>query len=91
MNKRQLAAAMADYADIPKSVAERALGAFCHTIAETLPTGEPVVIKDFGTFDTVARKERVGRNPQTGEEITIPASNKVTFKAGKYLKGAVNQ
>ena len=59
-------------------------------VTDLLADGERVQIANFGTFSVSARPERQGRNPQTGEAITIAASNVVRFKAGKALKDAVN-
>lgn len=64
--------------------------AFVATLTEGLLEGEGVQLAGFGTFLIRERAERTGRNPQTGEEITIPASKQVTFKAAKALKDAVN-
>ena len=59
-------------------------------ITDTLAGGERVQIAGFGTFNISERAERQGRNPQTGEAMTIPASKGVRFKAGKNLKDSVN-
>jgi nucleoid DNA-binding protein len=55
-------------------------------IAGTLKNGEPIAISGFGSFKTVKRAARKGRNPQTGQEIKIPASTTVKFTPGKALK-----
>ena len=60
------------------------------TIKNTLASGEKVAIAGFGSFDVVERAERQGRNPKTGETITIPASKSPKFKAGKAFKDVVN-
>ncbi len=73
-----------------KKQSGEALDAFVGFITDTLQSGEKVQIPGFGTFQISDRKERQGRNPQTGEAITIPASKGVSFKAGKALKDAVN-
>ena len=72
-----------------KAATEVLEGIFAH-IQESLADGERVQIPGFGTFMVSARKEREGRNPRTGETMTIPASNSVRFKPGKALKDAVN-
>jgi DNA-binding protein HU-beta len=59
-------------------------------VTDLLADGDRVQIANFGTFSVSARPARQGRNPQTGEAITIAASNVVRFKAGKALKDAVN-
>jgi DNA-binding protein HU-beta len=89
MNKTELIAAMAEKAEISKKDAEKALTAFTNIIADTLVDGDKVAITGFGTFEVVERAERQGRNPATGEAITIAASKSPKFKAGKALKEAV--
>ncbi|WP_304634039.1 HU family DNA-binding protein [Pseudoalteromonas sp.] len=91
MNKAQLVNAIAAEADITKASAERALDAFTNAVSNSLTKGEDVTILGFGSFTTQERKERKGRNPQTGEAITIAAATLPKFKAGKALKDAVNQ
>lgn len=59
-------------------------------VSDALTSGDRVQLVGFGTFETVERVERKGHNPKTKEEITIPASTSVKFKAGKALKDAVN-
>ena len=59
-------------------------------IKETLEAGEKVKISGFGNFVVRGKNARKGRNPQTGEEIDIPASKAPKFRAGKQLKEAVN-
>lgn len=89
MNKTELIAAMAEKAEISKKDAEKALTAFTNIVADTLVDGDKVSITGFGTFEVVERAERQGRNPATGEAITIAASKSPKFKAGKALKEAV--
>ena len=90
MNKSDLITAIADSADISKAAAGRALDAVTDTIQEQLKNGEDVTLVGFGTFSVKDRAAREGRNPQTGETITIAASKVPGFKAGKALKDAVN-
>jgi len=59
------------------------------TISHTLAKGEKIQLVGFGTFEIRERAERTGRNPQTGEEMTIPATKIPAFKPGKELKEAV--
>lgn len=73
-----------------KSKAEEALEAVLSTIKEALAAGDSVTFTGFGTFKVMDRPERKGRNPRSGEEITIPASKVVKFTPGKILKDAVN-
>ncbi len=91
MNKSELVAYIAEQADLKKTEASRALEAFLDGVSVTLKKGGKVQIIGFGTFDVKQRKETKGRNPQTGAEITIPASMQVKFKVGKALKEAVNK
>lgn len=89
MNKTELASAVAKSIHVTKKVAEEAIDAVFETITDTLAKGEKVRISGFGVFETVERAARKGRNPQTGEEIDIPATVTPKFKAGKSLKEAV--
>lgn len=89
MNKTELITAMAEKAEISKKDAEKALTAFINVVADTLVDGDKISITGFGTFEVVERAERQGRNPATGETITIAASKSPKFKAGKALKDAV--
>jgi DNA-binding protein HU-beta len=90
MNKADLAARIADSTGLPKSTAEVAVGTLFSALTDALASGETVAIAGFGNFTVKARDARKGRNPQTGAEIDIPASNVPGFKAGKALKDAVN-
>ena len=74
-----------------KKDAEAALKAFTDVIAEELKKGEKIQLVGFGTFEVSERAARTGRNPQTGEEMTIPASKAPKFKAGKALKDLMNE
>jgi len=90
MNKSELIDVMAQHANLSKAEAGRALGALVKTIETSLKAGEPIALLGFGTFEVKARAERAGRNPQTGQAITIAAAKIPAFKAGKTLKDAVN-
>ena len=90
MNKAELVAAMAEKAELSKKDAEAALKAFTDVVAEELKKGEKIQLVGFGTFETSERAAREGRNPQTGETMTIEASKSPKFKAGKALKDVVN-
>ena len=89
MNKTELIAAVADKAGLSKKDAEKALKAFTDAVTEELKKGEKVQIVGFGTFEVSERAAREGRNPQTGESMTIAASKSPKFKAGKALKDAI--
>ena len=90
MNKQQLVEAMASKSELTKVDAEKALKAFIDTVTEELKNGGKVQLVGFGTFEVGERAERQGRNPKTGEAITIPASKSPKFKAGRSLKDIVN-
>ena len=90
MNKSELIAAIAEHANLTKTDANRALDGLLKTIETTLASGDSVALVGFGSFEVKARAERKGRNPQTGEEITIAAAKIPSFKLGKGLKYAVN-
>jgi len=90
MNKTELVAVVANRAGVTQKVAEEVLGAFTDTIAETLGRREEkVVVTGFGTFEVRHRVQRSGKNPRTGEVITVPAQKTPAFRAGKLLKDAV--
>ena len=89
MNKAELIAAVAEKSELTKKDAEKAVNSIINVITETLSKGEKVQLVGFGTFEVRDRAERKGRNPQTMEEIIIPASKAPVFKAGKALKDAV--
>ncbi|MBR3624624.1 MAG: HU family DNA-binding protein [Selenomonadaceae bacterium] len=91
MNKTELVAAMAQRASLTKKDTEKALNAFFESVEQALIEGDRIQLIGFGTFEVKERAARKGRNPQTGEEIDIPASKTPSFKAGKALKEAVNR
>ena len=90
MNKTELVAAMADQAGLSKKDAEAAVKAFTDVVAEALKAGDKIQLVGFGTFEVSERAAREGRNPRTGETMTIEASKTPKFKAGKALKDLVN-
>ncbi len=90
MNKAELVAAMAEQAGISKKDAEAALNAFTGIVTDQVVKGNKVQLIGFGTFEQGMRSAREGRNPQTGEALSIPASRVPKFKAGKAFKDAVN-
>ena len=89
MNKAELIAAIAAQTGLSKKDSESAVNAFVDIVTKALAQGEKVQIVGFGAFDVKERAERIGRNPQTKQEIKIPASRAPQFKAGKALKDAV--
>lgn len=90
MNKTELINAIAKNADVPEAVARRVLDSTISVVTETLRQGDSVALVGFGTFTVKERAERTGRNPKTGETMTIAASKLPAFKAGKLLKDAIN-
>ena len=90
MNKSELVAAMAAKTELSKKDSEKALKAFIDVVTEELKKGDKVQLVGFGTFEVAKRAAREGRNPQTGETMTIAASKAPKFKAGKALKDMVN-
>ena len=90
MNKSELVAHIATSAGLTKAQATAALQAFETSVIDTLANGGEVTLIGFGTFKVTDRAARTGRNPKTGEAITIAAAKVPTFKAGKTLKEAVN-
>ena len=91
MNKSDLIAAIAAKTGDTKKNAEASLNAFVEAVTESLKKGDKVQLVGFGSFEVRKRAARKGRNPQTKEEIKIPASKAPVFKAGKALKDAVNK
>lgn len=89
MNKAELVASMAEKSELSKKDAEKALNAFMESVQEALVQGDKVQLVGFGSFEVRQRAERKGRNPQTREEIIIPASKVPVFKVGKALKDAI--
>ncbi|MGF9943958.1 HU family DNA-binding protein [Priestia megaterium] len=89
MKKAELIEAVASKSELTKQDAKKAVEALFETISTTLVKGEKVQLIGFGTFEVRERAERTGRNPQTGEEMTIPATKVPAFKVGKELKEAV--
>ncbi|HIU67035.1 MAG TPA: HU family DNA-binding protein [Candidatus Caccomorpha excrementavium] len=90
MNKTDLINAIAEKTELSKKDSEKVLKAFIDVVTEELQKGEKVQLVGFGTFEVSERPARVGRNPQTKEQMTIEASKAPKFKAGKALKDAVN-
>ncbi len=90
MTRAELIVNVADRAKLDRKSAERAVTATFDAIKKALIEGDKVQVLGFGTFENRTRAARKGRNPRTGEEIDIKASNLPSFKAGKSLKEAVN-
>lgn len=90
MNKNDLTTLVADKAGVTKAQATDSVDAVFEAITNTLKAGEEVRLVGFGTFAVTHRKATKGRNPATGAEIDIKASNQAKFKPGKALKEAIN-
>lgn len=90
MNKAELVEAMAAKTEQTKKVTEESLNTFVEVITEALKKGDKVQLVGFGSFEVVKRAARKGHNPQTKEEIKIPASKAPKFKPGKTLKDVIN-
>ncbi len=91
MKKSDLIEKIAGDAGISKAAADRALRSLLNSVTQALKNGGRVSLIGFGTFSISRRAARTGRNPKTGEEISIKASNTPKFTAGKSLKDAVNR
>ncbi|MFR4987268.1 MAG: HU family DNA-binding protein [Lachnospirales bacterium] len=91
MNKTEFVSAIAGKTELTKKDVEKVLKSFEEVITEELADKGEIRLVGFGTFGVAERPERVGRNPKTNEPITIPASIKPRFKAGKVLKDAINK
>lgn len=89
MNKAELVEAMAKVTGSTKADTEKSLDAFIEVVTKNIKKKDGVKLVGFGTFSVSARKARMGRNPQTGEEIQIPARKVPVFRPGKELKESV--
>ena len=86
MTKSDIIAEIANKSNLTKADAEKALNSFVEITKDTLKKEGRLALAGFGSFIVSERKERQGRNPQTGETMTIKASKAVRFRAGKALK-----
>lgn len=89
MTKAELIEQLAERARVTKNTTETIVNAFIGAVTEALKNGEKVTLTGFGSFMVSERKERKGRNPQTGEEILISGRKTPIFRAGKALKEAI--
>lgn len=90
MTKADLVEKIAGTSGLTKAAAERSLSAFLESVTLCLTLDHKLTLTGFGTFAVENRKARQGRNPRTGETITIPASKVVKFRPGKQLKDSLN-
>lgn len=91
MTKAELITKLSEDCEISKALAEKAINSVTDSIAKCLKKNDKITLTGFGTFSVSKRKARVGRNPQTGEEIKIKATKVPRFKAGKSLKDLVSK
>lgn len=89
MNKSQLVEAVAEHTELTKTNIEEILNSALDLIKKSVKKGDDVTLVGFGTFTKSKRKARIGRNPQTGKEIKIPAMTVPRFRAGKEFKETV--
>ncbi len=90
MNKAELVADVAERMSESKLKAEEAVNAVFEAITQALTKGDEVRLPSFGVFVVSDSAERKARNPQTGEEVLVPAGRRARFRAGKALKDALN-
>jgi DNA-binding protein HU-beta len=90
MNKQELIGAVAESAGLTRADATKAVESVFDSISSALKKGDEVRLVGFGTFSVSKRKASTGRNPRTGEPMSIAASSQPKFKAGKGLKDSVN-
>ena len=86
MNRAELVTAMAEKAGVSKKDADNILKAFIDTVEDAVNANDKVQLVGFGTFESRERAAREGKNPRTGEKITIAASKVPAFKVGKAFK-----
>ena len=91
MNKTELVEAIASSTEMTKTDVDKVVTAFVDVVTEALVKGDKVSLKGFGNFEVRERGERTGRNPRTGETMTIAASEAPAFKSSSALKNAVNK
>ena len=89
MTKSEIISKLADSAGVTKKQAQALMEGLVKTVVGAVKKGDPVKIPDLGTFRKVQSKARMGRNPQTGEPVKIPARKKVRFTVAKSFKESV--
>ncbi|MCZ0933295.1 MAG: HU family DNA-binding protein [Oligoflexia bacterium] len=90
MNKAEVIDKIVEKTQLSKSEVEKVVSSFFETIKSSLKDRQNVRLVGFGTFSSNERKARIGRNPQTGEEISIPSCHYPKFKPGKEFKDYLN-
>ncbi len=91
MTKDDMIALISKQTGISKKQATDVMQTFMSTVTDRLKNGEKVSFSGFGSFSVSKRKARIGRNPQTGAKIDIPATQVPVFKAGKHFKEAIKK
>ena len=91
MNKTELVEAIASSTELTKTDVDKVVTALVEVVTDALAKGDKVSLKGFGNFEVRTRSERTGRNPRTGETMTIAAIKAPAFKASSALKKAVNK
>lgn len=91
VNKNDLIQKLSEHSGLDKNTSARAVDGVFELIASALKSGDEVRLTGFGVFVVATRAGGKGRNPQTGEEITIKPSKQPRFRAGKQLKDSLNQ
>ncbi len=89
MTKRNFAIKISEKIGVNQILVKKVIDEFLNEIIETLASGEGIELRNFGVFKVKNRKERIGRNPRTGEKVPIPPKRIVYFKVGKVLKERV--
>jgi DNA-binding protein HU-beta len=90
MNKGELVSAVAKKTGLTKKGTELVLTTILETIVDVISSGEKITLVGFGSFEIRTRKEKEGRNPSTGERVSIPSSKVPVFSVGKFFKKRVN-
>lgn len=91
INKTQLVEKLAEGTELPKTTCAKVIDEFMTVVKDAVKTGDKVQLVGFGTFERGDRAAREGKNPQTGEPMTIPASHVAKFKPGKTFKDYINE
>ncbi|HAQ19873.1 MAG TPA: DNA-binding protein HU [Prolixibacteraceae bacterium] len=89
MNKAELISAISKQADLSKAQATKAINCYHEIVKKEIKAGNSVGVVGFGTFTSTERKERSGRNPQTGAALTIKAAKVPKFRPGKALRDSI--
>ena len=90
MNKSQLIKSVADKSELSQKQVSEALALIEETLVESLKAGDKVQLSGFGTFEVRERAERKGRNPKTGDVVSVPACKYLAFVSAKAVKENLN-